>query len=69
MSLVTLAIGIGTGAAPLLIRPLWESGGYAAVTLALGIAGVSVAVIISLNITEPKASPVASGQEDNRYLA
>lgn len=69
MSLVTLAIGIGTGAAPLLLRPLWESGGYAAVTLALGIVGLSVAIIIGLFISEPKASPVTSGQEDNRNLA
>lgn len=52
MSLVSLVNGIGTGAAPLVLRPLWESGGYAAVTLALGMVGVIVAAIVGLFVSE-----------------
>lgn len=56
MSLVSLAIGIGTGAAPLVMRPLWESGGYAVVTLVLGALGLGVTVIIELFVTERQIS-------------
>lgn len=65
MSLVSLANGIGTGLAPLMLRPLWEGGGYAATTLVLGVVGVAVMAIIGLFVAERRplvASPVPSGE-------
>lgn len=56
MSLVSLANGIGTGVVPLVMRPLWESGNYATVTLVLGIVGLSVTVVVGLFVTERQAS-------------
>jgi len=56
LSLVSLAIGIGTGVAPLVLRPLWESGGYGLVTLALGVVGLALAMIVGTLIVEPQAS-------------
>ncbi len=52
MSLVSLVNGIGTGAVPLVMRPLWESGSYAAVTLVLGVVGLGVAAIVGLFVKE-----------------
>jgi predicted MFS family arabinose efflux permease len=57
MSLVSLSIGAGTGLAPLVMRPLWESGGYALVTLVLGTAGLCVALFAALFVTEPQPLP------------
>jgi DHA1 family inner membrane transport protein len=62
MSLVSLANGIGTGAAPLIMRPLWENQGYTLVTAVLSVVGLSVAVIVGLFVTELQASPSASSQ-------
>jgi len=58
MSLVSLANGIGTGAAPLLMRPLWETGGYLLVTSVLGGLGLILAVVIGLLMIEPGAQLV-----------
>jgi len=55
LSLVSLAIGIGTGVAPLVLRPLWERGGYALVTLALGVVGLVLAIVVGTLIAEPQA--------------
>jgi predicted MFS family arabinose efflux permease len=52
MSLVSLANGIGTGMVPLVMAPLWESGGYAIVTLALGAVGLGVTVFVGLLVPE-----------------
>ncbi len=52
MSLVSLANGIGTGLVPLVMRPLWESGGYTVITLVLGAAGLGVTVITGLFVAE-----------------
>jgi len=54
LSLVSLAIGIGTGVAPLVLRPLWESGGYGLVTLAVGAVGLVLAIVIGILVTEPQ---------------
>ena len=56
LSLVSLAIGIGTGVAPLVLRPLWENGGYGLVTLTLGVTGLVLATVIGILITEPQVS-------------
>ena len=56
LSLVSLAIGIGTGVAPLVLRPLWGSGGYGLVTLTLGVVGLILAMVIGTLIVEPQAS-------------
>ena len=56
LSLVSLAIGIGTGVAPLVLRPLWESGGYGLVTLTLGVVGLVLAIVIRILVTEPQVS-------------
>lgn len=53
MSLVSLANGIGTGAVPVVMRSLWESEGYAGVTLVLGAVGLCAAVIVGLFVVEP----------------
>jgi DHA1 family inner membrane transport protein len=55
LSLVSLAIGIGTGVAPLMLRPLWERGGYGLVTLALGVVGLVLAIVVGRLIAEPQA--------------
>jgi hypothetical protein len=55
MSLVSLANGIGTGLAPLLMRPLWETGGYLLVTAVLGGLGLILAIVIGLLMIEPGA--------------
>ena len=60
LSLVSLAIGIGTGVAPLALRPLWEGGGYGLVTLTLGVVGLVLAIVIGILIAEPEVS--APGQ-------
>ena len=60
MSLFGLVNGIGTGAVPLVMRPLWERGGYAIVTLVLGAVGLSTAVIVGLFVTEGQTSMVGS---------
>jgi len=52
MSLVGLANGLGTGVVPLVMRPLWESGGYAAVMFVLGLIGLCMALIIGLLVVE-----------------
>lgn len=62
MSLVMLANGIGTGAVPLMMRPLWESGGYAAITLVLGVVGLGVTAIIGLFVTERQVPVPALSQ-------
>ncbi len=56
LSLVSLAVGIGTGMAPLVLRPLWERGGYGLVTLALCIVGLVLAIAVGILIAEPQAS-------------
>jgi DHA1 family inner membrane transport protein len=56
MSLVSLANGIGTGAAPLVTRPLWESRGYAVIALVLGVVGLGVTAIVGLFVTERQTS-------------
>jgi DHA1 family inner membrane transport protein len=55
LSLVSLAIGIGTGVAPLMLRPLWEHGGYGLVTLGLGVVGLVLAIVVGSLIAEPQA--------------
>ena len=52
MSLISLANGLGAGLVPLLVRPLWENGGYTSVTLALGGVGLGVALVIGLLIVD-----------------
>jgi len=52
MSLFSLANGIGTGAVPLVMRTLWERGGYATVTLVLGAVGLGTALTIGTFVTE-----------------
>jgi predicted MFS family arabinose efflux permease len=54
MSLASLAIGIGTGVAPLALRPLWESRGYGLVTLTLGVAGLILTIVVGILIAEPQ---------------
>jgi hypothetical protein len=56
LSLVSLTIGIGTGVAPLALRPLWESGGYGLVMLTLGIVGLVLAIVMGILIAEPQVS-------------
>jgi len=56
LSLVSLAIGIGTGVAPLVLRPLWESRGYGLVTLTLGVVGLVLAIVMRILVTEPQVS-------------
>jgi DHA1 family inner membrane transport protein len=56
LSLVSLAIGVGTGVAPLVLRPLWERGGYGLVTLGLGIVGLVLAIVVGTLIAEPQAA-------------
>ena len=60
MSLVSLVNGIGTGAVPLVMRPLWESKGYATITLVLGIVGLSAAVMVGLFVTERQTAALGS---------
>jgi len=55
LSLLSLAIGVGTGVAPLLLRPLWERGGYGLVTLGLGAVGLVLAIVVGTLIAEPQA--------------
>ena len=54
LSMVSLANGIGTGVAPLVMRPLWERGGYQLVTIVLGMIGLVLTVVIAVLMTEPK---------------
>jgi DHA1 family inner membrane transport protein len=61
LSLVSLAIGIGTGMAPLVLRPLWESRGYGLVTLALGVMGLLLAIAAGILIVEPQPSAAEKG--------
>jgi predicted MFS family arabinose efflux permease len=56
LSLASLAIGTGTGVAPLALRPLWESRGYELVTLTLGVVGLVLAVAAGILIAEPPGS-------------
>jgi hypothetical protein len=56
LSLVSLAIGMGTGVAPLVLRPLWERGGFELVTLALGVVGMVLAIVVGILIVEPQVS-------------
>jgi predicted MFS family arabinose efflux permease len=56
LSLVSLAIGAGTGLAPLLLRPLWEAAGYRLVTLTVGVLGIVLAALIGILIAEPQIS-------------
>ena len=49
-------LGIGTGVAPPGLRPLWESRGYGFVTLALGVLGLVLAIVIGIVIAEPQVS-------------
>jgi predicted MFS family arabinose efflux permease len=56
LSLVSLAIGIGTGLAPLVLRPLWEAAGYRLVTLTVGALGLVLSAVIGLLIVEPQTS-------------
>ena len=62
MSLASLAIGIGTGAAPPLMRPLWENGGYSSVTLTLGVVGVGLAIAFGILVVEPEDPAAGSGR-------
>ena len=55
LSLASLAIGVGTGVAPLMLRPLWERGGYGLVTLGLGAVGLILAIVAGILIAEPQA--------------
>lgn len=55
LSLISLANGVGTGAAPLLMLPLWEKGGYQLVTLVLGVVGLVITGVIAALIAEPGA--------------
>lgn len=57
MSLVNLLTGLGTGVVPLVMAPLWVSGGYTMVTLVLGVVGLSVVAIIGLFVIEREAVP------------
>jgi predicted MFS family arabinose efflux permease len=56
LSLLSLAIGIGTGLAPLVLRPLWEAAGYRLVTLTVGGLGLVLGAVIGLLIAEPQTS-------------
>jgi len=68
MSLVSLAIGVGTGAAPLVMRPLWENGGYGLVTLTLGVAGLGLAIVIGSLVTEPQPpAPTQASYQGEPY--
>jgi len=68
MSLVSLVNGIGTGLVPLVMRALWESRGYAGVTFALGVAGLSVVIIIGLFVTERRAAVPMSQPEEQASI-
>jgi len=57
MSLVNLLNGLGTGVVPLVMAPLWVSGGYTMVMLVLGVVGLSVVAIIGLFVIEREAVP------------
>jgi len=54
LSMVSLANGVGTGAAPIVMRLLWERGGYQLVTIVLGMIGLVLTVVIAVLMTEPK---------------
>ena len=68
MSLVSLVNGIGTGLVPLVMRSLWESRGYAGVTFALGVVGLSVVIIIGLFVAERRAAVPMSQPEEQVNL-
>ena len=68
MSLVSLSNGIGTGAVPLLMRPLWESQGYGAVTAVLGVIGLGIVALVGLFVTERQPSMPASQPEEQVSL-
>jgi len=68
MSLVSLSNGIGTGAVPLLMRPLWESRGYGAVTAVLGVIGLGMVALVGLFVTERQPSMPASQPEEQASL-
>jgi len=68
MSLVSLSNGIGTGAVPLLMRPLWESQGYGAVTAVLGVIGLGTVALVGLFVTERQPSMPASQPEEQASL-
>jgi DHA1 family inner membrane transport protein len=55
MSLFSLFNGLGTGAVPIIMGPLWESGSYAMITLVSGVLGLSTAVVIGLFVSEERA--------------
>jgi len=54
LSMVSLANGVGTGAAPLVLRTLWERGGYQLVTIVLGVIGLILTIVIAVLMNEPK---------------
>jgi DHA1 family inner membrane transport protein len=68
LSMVSLANGVGTGAAPIVMRLLWERGGYQLVTIVLGMIGLVLTVVIAVLMTEPKVrlSQVGSSGETFR---
>ena len=63
MSLFSLFNGIATGAVPMALGLLWESRGYAAVTLVLGAVGLSTAVAIGLFVAERQTSMTGTSQQ------
>ena len=60
MSLVSLVNGIGTSLVPLVMRSVWESRGYAGVTLALGGVGLCVVIVVGLFVAERRIAVPAS---------
>jgi len=69
MSLFSLFNGIATGAVPMVLGLLWESRGYAAVTLVLGAVGLSTAVVIRLFVTERQTSMTGTSQQGGQSAA
>jgi DHA1 family inner membrane transport protein len=61
MSLNSLCIGVSSSLTPLLMRPLWQAGGYVLVTAVLGAVGLSAALTIGLFVTRRRVSVPASG--------
>jgi predicted MFS family arabinose efflux permease len=59
MSLVALANGIGTGLTPIVLAPVWETGGYALITVILGFVGLASALFFGLLVSERVAVPAA----------
>ncbi|MDI7277297.1 MAG: MFS transporter, partial [Anaerolineae bacterium] len=61
LSLVSLANGLGTGLVPLALRPLWERGGYGAITPVLGALSLAALGIVGLAVREQDASLATAG--------